>query len=570
MWLLFLQWIFGLLAAVLVVIGLFWDRPGRFGRPALRCRKCLYDLTRSKEPSGVSSRSPVVCPECGREHRTMRSMMRTRRSKRFFAAALVLLIAFHGVRILPAVKARGWIAGVPGVGLIATVPFFSEKEGSSDQFLSSMGLFLPPAGPNTKVKFDEMVFDEMLTRLRGQGEGATLGWPSRRLLFLLGRLEDADTVTDALTLKGVTYRTCVSQWIKEGLVFDWERSWAHRQIVLNIMPKLSIYDGSNLVYGEVRARYLSGEVAWLSNSYHARLKLWRNADALIRRVSPYFGPGITIEEARERIRFDHVVKVDRDGHLIGRPYERGDSNLVPLGYLSNDQSVTFRGRVAWRESDRLLWKSPTITTVDTKISIPSDQFEPVPVAAQSAKIEYVISNRIEPELYLEYDSETNQFRPALRLKRRNWGSGSSLDENVLFGGRVEIKARPEDSKVSTTRPIVTLKSMERWWLIENDHDYKSSKDWRRMIKPGIIRDESAIYLKPSYGFDSSYYNESDRLIVCITNHYAIGSSTPGDFQGLQGADAFYTGDLEIPLYDWTPKELRRFMVSGYLPDHAME
>lgn len=77
-----------------VAMGLFWDRPGWRGRPTRRCRKCGYDLCDAGEV-------PVTCTECGREHRTERSLRRVRRHKRMVAVGLLVLLGLPALVLAP-------------------------------------------------------------------------------------------------------------------------------------------------------------------------------------------------------------------------------------------------------------------------------------------------------------------------------------------------------------------------------------------------------------------------------------------------------------------------------------
>lgn len=568
MWITLLLWALGILAAVLVAVGFFWDRPGRRGRPALRCRKCWFDLTRAKDLGKVSRDTPIVCPECGRGHHSMRSMMRTRRRRGWIAAALVVVIAFHAVRVGPAVKARGWIAGVPGVCVVAMVPLFSEEEGSSDPYLPNMAFSRGGAAAPTPT-FGELVFDEMRVRLRGQGNGSALGGPSRRLLFLLGRLESAETLTNPLTMKGTAYRSCVSVWVRDRRALSFEQSWARRQVVLEVTPSLPVYDGTTLVYGRIRARHLSGEDAWLSNSYHARFQVRQYANA-ITGFFPISGPGRTVAEWRELFRYDWTIKVDRDGERVP---DDNDLHLVPLGYLRTSSdggySVEFGGRVAWSEADRFRWRPPGAGDITAVAEIPDDQVVPLPPTTQSAQAESWIRSRIEPELCLDYDESGERFRPALWFKRRDYGHDTKYEHGMLFGGRVEIRVRLRDAGPGAMRTLATLDRNNQWWLVEASREPKSIEEWRvATVRHPVTVDRSPRWLKHWYGMRKSY-NETNQLVVCITGP-SIQPSSHTDFKGLFGADEIYTGDIEIPIRQWTPDEFRRFIVSGYMPDHAME
>lgn len=75
--------------------GLFWDRPGWRGRPARRCRGCVYDLTGAGEV-------PLTCTECGRVHEREGSLRRVRRHKRVAAAGVAVMLVIPAAAFLPA------------------------------------------------------------------------------------------------------------------------------------------------------------------------------------------------------------------------------------------------------------------------------------------------------------------------------------------------------------------------------------------------------------------------------------------------------------------------------------
>jgi hypothetical protein len=87
---------------------------GDRSRGRKRCPKCWYDM---------ATTVGLRCPECGREAKDERGFLRTRRPKRRFAAALVLLIV-SGVSILsPRIWREGWLSVVPMSVKIAALPF---------------------------------------------------------------------------------------------------------------------------------------------------------------------------------------------------------------------------------------------------------------------------------------------------------------------------------------------------------------------------------------------------------------------------------------------------------------
>lgn len=97
-------WAFVALAGVLALWAIFWDRP----RGRARCPKCWHSM------AGLAERGVTVCPECGKDAKRVRRLMRTRRRWRIAIPAL-LVAALLPFWLLPAIERReeGWTALVP-------------------------------------------------------------------------------------------------------------------------------------------------------------------------------------------------------------------------------------------------------------------------------------------------------------------------------------------------------------------------------------------------------------------------------------------------------------------------
>src|SRR5690606_21932594 len=80
---------------VLLSWSLWWDRP----RGRKRCPKCWYDM------SGAAG---LVCPECGKDARRERRLLKTRRRRGWAVLAMVLLLAAYPVLKVPVVRRDGW------------------------------------------------------------------------------------------------------------------------------------------------------------------------------------------------------------------------------------------------------------------------------------------------------------------------------------------------------------------------------------------------------------------------------------------------------------------------------
>src|SRR5690606_15376785 len=121
---------------------------------------------------------------------------------------------------------------------------------------------------------------------------------------------------------------------------------------VSVSPDLPAYD-AGLVCGHVRARTLSGEEAWLWNSFHARFLIEKRRPlAVSGGFAPYSGPLLTPAEARERLRFDFTRRVDAEGRPLPEETPRDSS---PLGHIRSETdgqyTVTFTASMTWNESD---------------------------------------------------------------------------------------------------------------------------------------------------------------------------------------------------------------------------
>lgn len=101
--------VLGLAAAILGLRALFRDRP----RGRRRCPGCWYDM------SGVPG---LRCPECGREARGERRLLRTRRRWKQAGLAALLGAIACGVAAVPRYQKGGWVGLVPSSVLVYIAP----------------------------------------------------------------------------------------------------------------------------------------------------------------------------------------------------------------------------------------------------------------------------------------------------------------------------------------------------------------------------------------------------------------------------------------------------------------
>ncbi len=312
------------LGVVVLLWALWWDRV-RGGPRRVRCGRCWYDLAGVVEigedgerPTG--SRLHVVCPECGKEHQTLKSMRRTRRRWKWAFGAVGLWVVAHGVWSVPAVRARGWVGAVPSVGLVSMMA-------------ASSGAVGQPHGPSP-VRWHGAAFDELRMRAwgwRGVGHPSPVdGWLTRRLVFVLARVCSSESVTDQSTVRGRMYHLVVNGSLWQGRAYGFEEGWARGVVWVEVTPRARITPGAP-VWAEVRTRRL------VSGAYRVELgsgeeAVWFEAFARDWGVfGPNPGPGMRLVEWRAATRSDFVTGISGgECGMFGVRGERGPQAVVML------------------------------------------------------------------------------------------------------------------------------------------------------------------------------------------------------------------------------------------------
>lgn len=225
---------------------LLWDRAGFRGRASLRCKKCWYDLTASP---GDLAEGPIVCPECGKGHKSRRMMRKTRRSKKWVAVALVLAMASHSVRVTPNVKKRGWWAAVPSwvlIGSIHQVPRFVKDPNTQWQAIT-YGRSSP---------FQRAMLDLSIRNRAGE-----LGWFDYQLAAWLARTEgeaglcaNAGDRSQGAYARASVYRVLIEHGIAREKLGDYHEKWYRRLVHVSISSRPKWPEGAR-VYARVHINY---------------------------------------------------------------------------------------------------------------------------------------------------------------------------------------------------------------------------------------------------------------------------------------------------------------------------
>ncbi len=109
-----LGWTLASLGLLLALWALFWDR----SRGRKRCPKCWYSMEGAVE----GENGALTCPECGRSPRSPRSLLRTRRRKKWASLAVVMMIAAWPLGQYPKASRTGWLSTLPARVVIELIP----------------------------------------------------------------------------------------------------------------------------------------------------------------------------------------------------------------------------------------------------------------------------------------------------------------------------------------------------------------------------------------------------------------------------------------------------------------
>ncbi len=275
-----MEWLWSGLGWALLAVGLgllawalFWDRAGWRGRAVLRCRGCWYDLTGCAELSRVSKSSQVVCPECGRGHRSIRAMQRTRRRKRWAVVALGLLLGAYGASVWPRVKsnnfAAGWVAAIPTPVLMMSMRWMPAEAGSLPDRNS-----VQAAIPYAQWPLSERFGNQIKARMYKPESTTRL---DRWLFFRAARGETPDVLTDPTAVRGDVYRYVVNAWLRQGRMSGEQERWArsvnqvraeHAEYALDGLP----------TYARVQIRRLVEGGPWRvrlgEHNFETKLRAW--------------------------------------------------------------------------------------------------------------------------------------------------------------------------------------------------------------------------------------------------------------------------------------------------------
>lgn len=486
-------------------------------------------------------------------------MRKTRRRWGWVVVAVVVLAGAHAASSAPGIQKRGWGAAVPGVVLVAWMPLMSEEPGTGLEGLPIFG----PAGALPRASgMDRLVMAEFpATSYWGGGNGRRrLGWVSRRLLFLLGRTQDVEVITDGTTAKGAAYKGAVTAVLFGGGAYVFERDWANGVAHVEAAADRA-YGVGELVRGEFRIRRLVLGGYTLSGSVGRNPVEFRGwtPGGDIAGGSGYMPTGTPQEIAAYRInqfRWDRLHDADQARGVSS------SNDMHPFGLMELGESgaaVRLRYAVmvdeaSYGEAERLVH----VGAVERSVPVEVDEDRVIETDG-SAEARAWLESRLRAELTVQYDRTRGGWVPYVRLR---WVGERDVEGALLFGGMVSVDYVMEGSPIDQGRKLLESGHDQTWWLVAAPRTgYRTSELAARADRGSRFAGEvEGNNILPSVRNRLGY-----RLVVRIT---PMQGNTPQLYGGLW-ADRVYDGVLVVPLDNWTIEEVRRYIVSGVVPDHAM-
>ena len=264
----FLFWVLLVLGLIVGVRAWLWDRAGFRGRAKRRCRKCWYDLT-----GAVECDDGYVCPECGKRHRTIRSMRKTRRSWRLVVVAVVLIAGAYFVRATPAVQKRGVWAAVPSWVLILGIHQTPNFVQDADVEWGSIAY-----GDKSPL---ERAMRELHVRARVEG----LSWFDYQLVAWLARTEGRDGLCvvshgrkNGVHPRAASYKILFENGIRRGKLGEFHSRWIRRLVRVDVETR-SAWPAGGRVFGKPQ----------IVNALSIRMK---DPQLRVRFYDPYHGTSI--------------------------------------------------------------------------------------------------------------------------------------------------------------------------------------------------------------------------------------------------------------------------------------
>ncbi|MGV6814460.1 MAG: hypothetical protein ACWA5W_05535 [Phycisphaerales bacterium] len=518
----------------------------------------------------------------------------------------LMLLGSYLSSIASEIHDQGWGVAVPRIVLVASLPFLSEEQGSG------LGPFVLGAQNEVEPsKFDLFVMNELGVDRSGwrnyavaSGE-SPLGIYSQRLLFVLAKMESRAVITDGTTVKGKVYKKIITDIVRGGHALESDSQWAHSVIYIEYALDDSVAPES-VVYGRFKSRrLLHGDYRFITGWRGEEYECHTPTMMRINGMHPQFSTSQErVEYWVNRFLWDSHYRVVADGKV---QYSYGQDELA-LGVSSKDGNVHDQERaVRYRikETDAVgndLKVYHTVAQGESPVRFRVDHEKAV-IQDSSEELKGLIEDHLSAKFTVMYDQTREEWVPIIKIRsnpnsfriqpdpiseeerlafavggelpdrlfERKQRTPGFLEGGLIFGGKVSIKLIWNLD--SGPYEMTVLSGIDTWWRWGRPNGI----DLSRMPPPRDGR-ERAIELFPRTNVDGAtpgeikrgqarvpQYKDTYKILIRIEPRY---SGLWQDFGGLQ-AKRYFRGTIEFPVENWTVEELRRFIVNGTVPDHAM-
>ncbi len=505
-------------------------------------------------------------------------MKKTRKSKKWIVAAVVLWMGAYGASVTPKIQKNGWGAAVPRIVIVASLPFLSEEQGSG----LSLGIW---TGQNLSVQptgLDQMILSQCppLMQWAGTSSGSTeFGWFSRRFIFLLAKLESYSLLTDGTTAKGSAYKRLISHLVASKRVYSNEKKWAQQVVYCEILIDQE-FGIQEVVRGDFKIRRLLstsyeihlgdyGETVYQCNTPNSR---WING----------FMPGAMPQDKLDaywinRFLWDNKFEKEIARGIVSRNLQPVFGIGKQIGTTIGEKRVimTLRENVGTHQEPH--WAS--VHRIDQTVNYTIDPDKKMDTDT-SGELRERIQNGMIARLSVDYDSQQQAWVPVVKLRLKDKANMS--DDVVLFGGMISICYVRTDYEDGRGRELLRSNHDQTWWrwgkVVTNDPesitvDIEGQERVFTLREPPSVcklsvRSERNTHLPGELYTQYILPNQKDNHYRLVVRIIPMQGNTQFTYGGLWG-NQIYNGELEFPLEKWSYIELKRYMINGVVPDHAM-
>ncbi|MFG0246813.1 MAG: hypothetical protein ACF8MF_12270 [Phycisphaerales bacterium JB052] len=493
-------------------------------------------------------------------------MRKTRRGKKWIAAAVVVWAMAYGARVTPKVQQHGWGAAVPRVVLVASLPLLNDDEGSYEA-----GSLPGVQKQSWLAEFERWALQEVHRDVFFADPGETsLGWFSRRFAFLLARYQYRDKFPDKSSLQGRSFAMVITKLVDRGWCYGFESDWARSMVACEVQLDRPAADGE-MVYGSYQFR------RFLDGSYLVRVAGMDESFACHPHRGIFWASRGPVDDATsrtKRMQYDYVG--DTRPRRVG--YARDLGNGVGEVDLAFSVSTNAAGQ---GEVER--WVEVSRHNVTVSVDIDPGV---VPVIDQSQQTKDAIESSIQARLTKAYDKDAGEWYPTLRLILPKRTTPPKETPEVLFGGKLSLVVIWELEGNFYPSFIGTMG--QYWWkwskkeseaseLAESDLSTEEQRQIQAMLDvraekmSGLFEARISRFNRVGKGLQHhgrtpvNYTNKPYRIVARIEPMPLHGGIEYGGFT----SKVVFDGPLEFELKQWTIEELQQFIVNGIVPDHAM-